>query len=262
MIPNICHIYGPFYLNSYGLCIFIGILVFTLLAQRNWLRKRFISKDDFLGLICWGTLVGIAGGRLLFVITNLHRMHSILDVFAIWEGGLSLLGAVISISLFIPLYLRSKNVPVLPILDLVAVYAPLLIGISRFGCFFAGCCYGRASDAFWAITYTNPDCLAPLNVALHPTQLYSALALILLFFYFRFVLQQFFGKPGMLFGALLLFIGAERALVDLFRGDLEFFTSNITIPQAIGGTLMGLGIMLVVYATSYSKAKSYTYESF
>ncbi|HJM69173.1 MAG TPA: prolipoprotein diacylglyceryl transferase [Candidatus Babeliales bacterium] len=260
MVPNICHIYGPFFLNNYGLCIFIGILLFTFFAQRNWLRRRFISKDDFIMLISWGTLVGIAGGRALFVITHLRIMHSLWDVISIWEGGLSLLGSVIGISLFIPLFLRSKNIPILPILDLAGIYAPLLIGFSRFGCFFAGCCYGRATDLPWAITYTHPDSMAPLHCALHPTQVYSALTLISIFFILRFICQPWLTKPGQLFGLFLIAIGTERALMEFVRNDLEYLYGYITIPQSIGFMIIIIGIIFFVYSTR-SKAKRYNYES-
>src|SRR3990167_99335 len=260
MIPNICHIYGPFYLNNYGLCIFIGILLFTFFAQRNWLRRHFISRDDFIILISWGTLVGIIGGRILFILTNLRMMHSFWDIISIWEGGLSLLGSVIGISLFIPYFLRSKNIKILSILDLAGIYGPLLIGFSRFGCFFAGCCYGRTTNLPWAITYTHPDSMAPLHCALHPTQLYSALVLISLFFVLRFICQPRLTKPGQLFSLFLIGIGTERTLMEFVRDDLEYLYGSITIPHIIGFILIILGITFFIFSTR-SKAKDYQYES-
>jgi phosphatidylglycerol:prolipoprotein diacylglycerol transferase len=260
VIPNICHIYGPFYLNNYGLCIFVGILAFTFFGMRNWLRRRFISADSFIGVITWGTLVGIAGGRILYLLTHTSDIQGLWDIIALWDGGLSLLGAVVAIAIFVPLYLKAINVPVWPVLDLAGVYTPLLIGISRFGCFFAGCCYGKPSSLPWAITYLNPDCLAPLGIPLHPAQIYSALTLISLFFIIRFVFQPILRKPGQLFGLCLVFIGAERSLMEFVRDDLERLNSFITVPQAIGLSIVGTGVIILIYSTFFSKAKHYSYE--
>ncbi|MGB9628203.1 MAG: prolipoprotein diacylglyceryl transferase family protein, partial [Thermodesulfobacteriota bacterium] len=44
----------------------------------------------------------------------------------------------------------------------------------RLGCFSAGCCYGRKTSLPWAVVFKDPNSLAPLNVSLHPVQLYEA----------------------------------------------------------------------------------------
>ena len=57
--------------------------------------------------------------------------------------------------------------------------------VGRLGCLAAGCCYGRPTDVAWAITFTDPAAAVnvgtPLNVPLHPTQLYEAAAGLVIF---------------------------------------------------------------------------------
>ena len=70
--------------------------------------------------------------------------------------------------------------PLLAVLDVVA--APVALGhaIGRLGCFAAGCCYGKPTSLPWGVTFTNPFAErisgTPLNVSLHPTQLYESAA--------------------------------------------------------------------------------------
>ena len=56
--------------------------------------------------------------------------------------------------------------------------------VGRFGCLFAGCCYGKPTTVPWGITFTDPFAAAnvgtPLGVPLHPTQLYEAGAELLI----------------------------------------------------------------------------------
>jgi phosphatidylglycerol:prolipoprotein diacylglycerol transferase len=186
-------------------------------------RKKLISAENLINCFLFSVLVGVIGSRLLSVVTEYNSFTTVLDFFAVWNGGLSLLGAVISIVIFLPIYLAKINVPVLPFLDLAGTYAFIIESISRLGCFFAGCCFGRPTDVPWAVTYINPDTIAPLDVALHPTQLYSAGLSLIAFLFMYFVVQRVVKKTGLIFAIYLMVEGAIRFTVDFFRDDQEFF---------------------------------------
>jgi phosphatidylglycerol---prolipoprotein diacylglyceryl transferase len=176
MYPKLLHIYGPLYLQSYGLCIALGLTVFAWLLYRDKRRRQIMNDDQFHTLILIGAISGIVGGRILYFMTEVP-IHQFYQFFEFWQGGFAVLGSVLGVLLVIPWCLKKYNLPGLPLLDRVALYGPLLQGISRIGCFLAGCCYGKQTLLPWAITYSNPECMAPLGIALHPTQLYSALFL-------------------------------------------------------------------------------------
>ena len=82
----------------------------------------------------------------------------------------------------------------------------------------AGCCYGQECHLPWAVTFNNPDTLAPMGVSLHPTQLYESFLMLGVFFFLLWLRhrQKF---PGQLLGTYLLLAGAMRFLVEFFRGD-------------------------------------------
>lgn len=143
-------LYGPVGIQSFGLFIVIGILIFTFLFLQDPRRKNLISSEQYYNGLSAAIIVGFLGGRLLYVATS-DEPISFGQIFAFWEGGYSLLGGIVALTIFIPWYLKAHNIPILPLLDLVSIYAPLLQSISRIGCFFAGCCFGVVTHAPWVI---------------------------------------------------------------------------------------------------------------
>jgi len=222
---ELLHIYGPFSIYSYGLAIAIGLLVLLKLIKQHPQFTKLKLQDHFATIVIASIVTGITGGRLLYALTEPDALDSFTHFFAYWEGGFSILGCIIAISLMLPLLLKHLHIPVLPFLDLVAIYAPLLQAISRIGCLCAGCCYGTPTAAWWAVWYTDLQSVAPLHVYIHPTQLYSSVLLFIIFLLQYFVLQHIFKKPGLLFASYLLCVATERFVVDFWRADRTFFTS-------------------------------------
>lgn len=227
MRRELFHIFGPFSIQSYGLAISLGILVFSYLFLRHPKRASIVNSDQFTTILMYGIIAGLAGGRMLALLNSWHET-SLLDSLRIFDGGFSVLGSILAILIFVPLYLKHIKVPIFPFLDLVAIHAPLLQSISRIGCFAAGCCFGKPTSAFWSVCYTDIHSYAPVHVAIHPTQLYSSILLLFLFIMLYFFLQFKNSRPGQLLMIYLMGSGAERFIVDFFRADQEWFM-NITL---------------------------------
>jgi phosphatidylglycerol---prolipoprotein diacylglyceryl transferase len=230
MNPNLFHIYGPLYINSYGLAIAIGIIVFCYLIQKNNTFKKIISFDQFKSVMLWSVAIGVVGGRLLWAIEEWHLIKSFWEIFAIWEPGYSFLGTLIAILIFIPIYLKKINVPNLLFLDTVAIYTPLMHSIARIGCLAAGCCHGIPTNNAWGIVYTHPNVAVPNSlkfIKLHPTQIYTSICLLFLFLAMYFIFQYKFKKPGQLAAIYLIFTSLERFTNDFFRADRDFYNLPI-----------------------------------
>lgn len=223
MPRELLHIYGPIAINTYGTTIALALLVFLWLLSKHPLRNTRFKDVDIVQVLIVGILLGVAGGRALFLFANIYHITSFLDVIDIWNGGFSVLGSVLSIVLFLPLYLRAHAIPVLPFFDWISIYAPLLQGLSRFGCFFAGCCYGKPTSLAWGIVYQAADTFAPQGICMHPTQLYSAGLLLVIFSFMYFFAQHSLKKTGQLVTLYLILISFERFTVDFWRDDQEFF---------------------------------------
>lgn len=230
MYPRSLPIYGPFALNGYNGAIILGIIVFLYAALRNPARKNIISSSDFMSLSAESGLAAIVGARLLHVLSDWQSYHTWTDMFAIWQGGLSILGGLIGALAYSFYYMYSRGLPILEVYSLAAMYAPLIHGIARIGCFLIGCCHGCPTTASWGITYTDPLAHAPLNIKLHPAQLYSSLFYFALFFLLRYYIAprtKLFGSKNVkhpfsestLVAVYLMGMSLERFVVDFFRGD-------------------------------------------
>ncbi len=256
MYPRILHLYGPIWINSYGIMIAIGFLLFAFFTYRHPLRKKIIETNDFFDVLFIGLLSGILGGRLLFVIENFDAFESnFLEIFYPWIGGFSLLGTIISILIIVPIYLKWRKVNILPFLDLISIYAPLLQAISRIGCFLAGCCYGKIVSNYlpWSVIYTNPESLAPLNVPLHPTQLYSTLASFSIFLILRFGITKKVKRVGQITFSYLILESSSRFVVDFWRGDRELMFGIFSFSQFLASILLLISITSLIWISLKGK---------
>lgn len=224
MIPYLFQIYGPIYANCYGIAIALGIMLFTFCLNKDPRRALLVRSEQLQNIVILSILVGIIGGRLLWILSNWPMPWR--ETLEVWEGGLSVLGAILAVILVMPAYLRYLKVPVLPLLDLAAIYAPLLQAVGRIGCFCAGCCYGLPTNLPWGIVYTHPDIHLPYKFcAIHPTQLYSSLIFLTIFALMYWILQKHLTRPGQLISTYLILSSSERLIVDFWRADHECFSS-------------------------------------
>lgn len=221
MYPRIFHIYGPIWIYSYGLMLALGFLAFLFLTLRHPIRKKIVSADNYLNIVFFSLVAGIVGGRLLFIATEWGTFReSWLEIFYPWVGGLVILGSILGILITLPFYLKHINVSLFPLLDLGALYAPIIQIIARVGCFLAGCCYGApALEIPWAVTFTHPEGSAPLHIPLHPTQLYTSLIFVIIFFLLKAIASRSKLKPGQLLFSYLAFENIARFSIDFLRGN-------------------------------------------
>ena len=256
MHAKLLHIYGPLNINSFGLFIIIGIILFSVLILHDEKFKKILSKDSYFNLLSLSIGIAILGGRLLYVITN-WPLDSWSEIFAVWNGGFSLLGGIIALLIFIPYYVKKQKISALALLDRIALYAPLLQAVSRLGCFFAGCCFGLPTNVPWAII--NEYC----GFAVHPTQLYSATLLLIIFLVSYFLLDRLCKKPGQLLCLYIVLVSIERFVIDFWRGDRTFFANApfqiFSILQLLALLLGISSLILLIIITFYKKN---TNESF
>ena len=207
-------------LHTYGLLAVIGFLVglylFRKKASADNLDPELASDVAFFGF-----LGGFLGGRILYIITrwSYFSAHPI-DMFKVWEGGLVFYGGLIGGTAVFIWRAKKHKLPVLRCLDMVAPSVAIAHMFGRFGCFAAGCCFGKPIDPNhpFAVIFKDPLSIAPLNRAIHPAQLYDALNAFILFLILQFVYskRKFQGQTLAVYG-ILYSIG--RSIVEVYRGD-------------------------------------------
>jgi phosphatidylglycerol:prolipoprotein diacylglycerol transferase len=167
---------GPLTVRWYGIIIAIAVAMLVVTIPRE--AKRLGIKRDLYSLFLWCIIGGLIGGRLAYIIYDLpHFVANPRDIIGF--QGLAQNGMVIGIIVAALIYMRVTRMRfsmLLSIGDAVAVGAPLALAIGRIGCTLNGCCTGiPAPNLPWAVVYTNPNSLAPLNIPIHPTQIYHLL---------------------------------------------------------------------------------------
>ncbi len=219
MFPVLVRI-GPLTISSYGVLVALGfVLALAWVAYDS--KREGLKTEAIVNLSFYLALGGIIGARIFYLIIAWDYYRSnILGIFKFWEGGLVFYGGLIGGVLVFIFYTRRKGLPFWKTADLFAPAMALAQGVGRIGCFAAGCCYGRPSSLPCAVTFTNPESLAPLGVPLHPTQLYSSLSLFLLFI-FLFFLKRRRVFDGQIFFTYTLLHGLIRFVIEYFRADFR-----------------------------------------
>ncbi|MHC4881489.1 MAG: prolipoprotein diacylglyceryl transferase [Planctomycetota bacterium] len=139
--------------KSYGTLMVIGFLAAVWLMRRM-MKRSGQNPDHIANVAMYALICGIAGARVFYVIHyhDLFRNRP-MEVFAVWQGGLELLGGVIAAIVFLVSYLYFKKLPKRLYLDVLAVGLMVGLGFGRIGCLMNGCCYGKCSDASWAVQF-------------------------------------------------------------------------------------------------------------
>jgi phosphatidylglycerol---prolipoprotein diacylglyceryl transferase len=245
MFPTIFTI-GKVSLHSYGLFVALGCLAGFFLA-RTEARRKNIDPDRISDLIFYALIAGIVGARLFYALTDPGPyIQNPLALFKIWEGGLVFYGAFILALPTVFIYARRHGLKAPKIMDILAPGLALGHFFGRIGCFLAGCCYGKASDLPFAVVFKNPGSLAPLNLGLHPAQLYSAMANLMIFWVLWF-LRKRLRIDGQLFWIYVFLYAAARFFLEFFRGDFrgEFVFGILSPAQALGVVMAGVSIVFL-----------------
>lgn len=241
---------GPLTIHTYGFFVALGFLIGLSFAVRQ-AKKEGISSQKIIDLGFYILLASIVGSRLFYIFVNpSYYMSNPLDIFKIWEGGLVFYGGVLLVIPTVIWYVRRNNIGFWQTADVFAPSIAIGHAFGRIGCFFAGCCYGKFAGSLpWSIIFTNPECLAPNNVPLHPTQLYEAGGEAVNFL-ILITLRKYKSFNGQLFLAYILIYSVLRFTIEFFRGDVSrgFIIENLSVAQGISilmffGAVIGLLIL-------------------
>lgn len=247
---------GPFTIHTYGVFIAAGFLLGLAYAVRQ-AKKEGIPQEKIIDIGFYGLLAAIVGSRLFFVVINAgYYLQHPMDVFKIWEGGLVFYGGFIVAVAVVIWYIKKYGLDLWKIAD---VFAPALaIGhaLGRLGCFSAGCCYGKPAHLFWAVTFSDPECLARTGIPLHPTQIYEALGESLNFL-ILIVLRRHQSFKGQLFWSYIVLYSMLRFTIEFFRGDEArgYIFSGISVSQGIS-VLIGLAAIVVIIKKIRNRRKA------
>ena len=269
---------------AYGFMMMLGLLA-ALYVARMRAKSEGISRERITDLGIYAILAGIGGGRLFYVIQNFGVYKgNLIDILKIYQGGLVFYGGLIAAIIAIMSILRIKKLPVLKTLDIIALSLAIGLVFGRIGCFLNGCCWGDICnpDLLWAVQFPrtidvhnmidgSPAFLYHLeeglvdlsdkhSLPIHPTQLYSSLGNLAIFF----ILNAFFkyrrrdGEITMLFCILY---PVMRFCMEILRADNPPLFDGLTISQNIGILIFTVAVTLFIIGRVRLRGKNDTPET-
>ncbi len=246
---------GPIQIRWYGVMYILGFAVSYLLVKYQIRKKRLdidtgVINDLFLYLII-GLIVGARIGYVVFYNLAFYFSHP-LKLLAVWEGGMSFHGGLIGIVLAGIIFVRKKRIDFWQLADLVAVTAPIGLGLGRLGNFINAELYGRVTSLPWGMVFP-----AGGDLPRHPSQLYEFLLEGVLLFAILWRIKDVPLTKGGVFCIFVILYGIFRFFVEFFRQpdpQIGFIFSFFTMGQALSILMVMVGLVLIYARTRATKA--------
>jgi len=239
---------------TYGLLLAAAYLLglqFALIRARS----RGLDPNRVMDLGIWIIVSALVGAKLMLIVVERDKFGwsptDLLNLFrsaGVFYGGLI---AAVTVALW---YLWRHKMPVWTVTDVFAPGIALGHVIGRFGCLFAGCCFGLPTTKPWGITFHNEFAAqnvgTPLGVPLHPTQLYEAGAELLILGALLLTERKGRPFPGRTFWSYMLLYGVSRFIIEFYRGDtrgtVPVLSMILSTSQFVSLLVVPLSIIMLV----------------
>ena len=216
----------------YSLAYIFGILIGWYLSKKFFIDNDKIKEafDDYITYVIVGIILG---GRLgyVFFYDFSYYFNNPLEIFQIWNGGMSFHGGLLGVILASILFSKSKNLDVFEFLDVIAIVTPVGLFLGRIANFINSELYGKATEVIWSVKFLKVD-----EIYRHPSQLYEAfLEGIVLFVILTFVKKRSKNlNPGYISGIFLIFYSIFRFICEFYRvpdEQIGYLLLNLTLGQ-------------------------------
>ncbi len=229
----------------YSLSYIFGILFAWIYCRKFLIKdeKTLNLFDDLLSYLIIGIILGGRIGYVLFYNLNYYSKN-LLEVFMIWEGGMSFHGGLLGVIAATYIFSKKKNIKTFVFLDLISMSAPIGIFMGRIANFINSELYGRETNLFWSVKFKKID-----DTFRHPSQIYEAIfegviLFILLNFIFR---KQFYRSPGLISALFLIFYSLFRFFIEFTREpdfQIGYILFNLTLGQFLSFLFFMFGLFL------------------
>ena len=252
----------PAFLRILGLEIrWYGLMWALAFATGFWIFDRIIKREKksekVLDSIFWYAVIAcIVGARLghCFFYQPAYYLSHPLEILYVWEGGVASHGAAAGMLIGLWLFSRKNRLPYIWSLDRIGIVVAVGGALIRFGNLMNSEIYGIETALPWGFIFVREGETVPK----HPTQIYEALAYLLLFIilwwmYFKKDLAR--RKPGVMFGFFLIWLFVARFLIEFVKNPQVAFEESMTLDM---GQLLSIPFIItgaVILALSLKKHK-------
>lgn len=254
------HNFDPIFINFgfleikwYSLSYIFGILIGWWLGKKIFILKaknnniKIYNEDNFDDLISYIVISIILGGRIGYIVFyNLdYYLLNPIEIFKIWQGGMSFHGALLGIILATYIFSEKNNIKSLFFLDIIAAVAPIGIFFGRIANFINAELYGNPTNVFWSVIFPTID-----ETPRHPSQIYEALLEgVLLFIINIVIILNKKIKTGICASTFLIFYGIFRIISEQFRApdvQVGYIFSTISMGSTLSFIMIISGVFLFI----------------
>lgn len=241
--PVAVHWYGITYLVAFALFMFLGSRRLKHAPYAGMIGARAWAYKDVEDILFLGVLGVVLGGRLGYCLfyKPLYYLSHPLEVFAVWQGGMSFHGGMLGVIAAMAWYAHSRKRAFLEVADFVAPCVPTGLAAGRIGNFINGELWGRLADPTlpWGMVFRGAG-----DAPRHPSQIYQFLMEGLLLFAILWMYARTAPKHGQVGAAFLVGYGVFRFIAEFFRepdahlGLLSLGMSMgqwLCVPMVVGG---------------------------
>jgi phosphatidylglycerol:prolipoprotein diacylglycerol transferase len=240
---------GPLQVRWYGAMYVAGFLVGGAILKYLAGKKFWpVPKEEIDRYVTWLILGMFLGARLFYIFLYNWEYYSVnlLDIFAVWKGGLSFHGAVVGMCTATWIFAKKHKLHFFQIGDCMAVAGTPGLFFGRMGNFINGELYGRVTDSWVGVVFPEAG-----PFPRHPSQLYEGFLEGIVLFLILFAIhkrERFYGVASSVF---LLGYGAFRFVVEFFRepdAQLGYYLGYFTMGQILCFLMMLGSIAMLMYA--------------
>lgn len=220
---------GPVEVRYYGLMWALGFIISAYIISNIMKREGYPEKtfDSFFWYALLSTVIGSRLGHCLFYAPGYYLTHPI-EILYIHQGGMASHGAAVGLLVGLWLFSRKNKIPYIWSLDRIGILVAISGALVRIGNFMNSEIFGRPTSLPWGVEFVLSNEWNTLYKGLpcHPTQLYEALAYLIIFvvflwLYYRKNLAQ--RRPGAMFGIFLIALFGIRFLIEFIKNPQEDF---------------------------------------
>lgn len=220
--------FGPLSIRWYSMLFAVGVLLYYFLT-RNLFRKNGWAATEFDSIVLYlflGMVIGARLGEVLFYNASYYFSEPI-EIFKVWQGGLSSHGAAIGVFLAYLIYWLTRKLggdgssgdggssgggfSFLKYVDTLAVGMPMVAGFVRLGNFFNSEIVGRASDLPWAVAFNGE------SFARHPSQIYEMILAWAVFGVLWWSKSRVRTRDGFIMFLFIALYFSSRFFVEFFK---------------------------------------------
>jgi len=227
----------------------IGFVLSVHLIVKDAVKNGY-DQNTMTFLLFAGFLAGITGTRILHIIMYRHdySLTEPLEWIALWKGGLVFQGAIPAVIVFFIVTTKRYGIPFWTFMDFITPHLQITHIFGRLGCFCYGCCHGIPTTMPWGIRFPKgspayvdhasrfsefrPD-VESWSYPVHPTQLYEATALLILWFLLLKIRDRFGLGRGLTLPSYLMLYGGWRFFNEFFRNDNPRVLNNALSEQQV-----------------------------